>query len=129
MVNWGLDMNENYLLHEVQEIYHICNKLLCGETKPPSKGGLCYLIFQIKSSDDLMKNFYNQWEHFSGNYGYPISVFDDISPSQQYKNALKLDMIWNKTTRYGRMRWKLLEEFTNYVKNIIKLNGYDYGKI
>ena len=45
---------------------------------------------------------FNQWEHFSGSYAFPVPA---QNPAVAYSRFNK----WSKKSKYGQLRWQLLD--------------------
>ncbi len=71
--------------------------------------GICH-NFYVKTGFDLNLDLimvkhgisYDQWEHFSGRYMYPV-------PAKDPKTAYLIFNKWSKRSKYGKMRWQLLD--------------------
>lgn len=71
--------------------------------------GICY-NFCIESGFSLNLDLvmakhrisYDEWEHFSGRYHYPV-------PARNPKTAYNTFNKWSKKSKYGQLRWQLLD--------------------
>lgn len=98
--------------YDAKFVKKVCEELTDVATDPCPREGICGQL-----SDEVCEwiaEQFDQWEHFSGNYAYPISVNEidvwgvEIGPSQQYYDAKSRAEMWDTDTEYGRMRWDLL---------------------
>lgn len=68
-----------------------------------------------------MKKLFCMWPEFSGNESFPIhSTFYRDTPGQMYRRRSIENTLWDKTTRYGRARWRLAHFMMRRARRIIK---------
>lgn len=70
--------------------------------------GICR---QIKPAQDVNTSIRDRafvtWEHYSGySRHWPVPAPDGSNPSDKYLDAV---FLWNPLTKYGRLRWNLLD--------------------
>lgn len=56
----------------------------------------------------VLKDLFKSWPHFSGFRSYPIS-YGKSCPMDAYDDAADRSKLWSIETRYGRLRYELLE--------------------
>lgn len=70
--------------------------------------GICSQINPAQNVNTSIRNrAFATWEHYSG-YGlaWPVPAPDGSNPSDKYLDTI---FLWNPLTKYGRMRWNLLD--------------------
>lgn len=64
-----------------------------------------------------MKAIFQKWPHFSDDVWYPIPAVTQSSPMSEY---LACNNRWSKRTKYGRLRWDLLEFMIDRIRKDIR---------
>ena len=89
----------------------------------------CYLV-ECSFTDPCVENCYgflsqisSQWDKFSGNRDYPIPSY--TSPYDVYWITERKGTMWDKSTKYGRLRWELFEFIYNKCKERLEGNPID----
>lgn len=88
------------------------------KTKGPVRkdAGICWNIdLGIRSwfDKEKIKQAFTTWPHFSGNSSYPIPSTHYPDPSYAYDRT---DNLWDRRTKYGRLRWDLLDHLIEYLE-------------
>lgn len=88
---------------------------ICGNTSDICAG--------LQSPAASFRQAYESWEHFSGNHTYPVpSTVKTYTETNMYE--LSGDRtLWRKDTKYGQLRWDLLEHLIRHFIQQVK----DYG--
>lgn len=104
---------------------HMLEKLLKDLENIPedydSNLGMCHDFFTCLEYEDIDEMF-NCWENRSGNRAYPVPVnkratrdrkfvFIDLSRTMFHDTH----NMYDKSTEYGRLRWKLLKHCVEYI--------------
>ena len=87
-----------------------------GTRKLDTKVGVCENIGVPLIPKHALKN----WEHYSLDYLYPVpSGEKGVTPEFKYISTVhsKETNLWDKNTKYGQFRWKLLDYLEEYLKD------------
>ncbi|AXF53043.1 MAG: hypothetical protein [Caudoviricetes sp.] len=73
--------------------------------------------YGINDFDRHSEECFKAWEHFSGNSSYPVPcpTGDSNGEAIAFHYSFRKTM-WHKRTKYGAMRWALLEHCINWFK-------------
>lgn len=70
--------------------------------------GICDNV--LLTSAEIIEVFYPlyiQWPEYSGSLIYPVPSYVEYVPAMEA--YLEFGNIWNRTTKYGQARWRLLD--------------------
>ena len=99
------DINTSlHLLKEIRDTAHY-----------DSASGICGSAYLYNLSTCSVRAMFETWEHFSGSVDYPIGDYMDAD--RMYHNTINK---YDKSTEYGRLRYKLIDHCIEYLTNLIK---------
>jgi hypothetical protein len=77
--------------------------------------GICWEVrrrdedFYDGNAEEALKRLFKTWPKFSGNLRFPIPSPIVEPPSDPFYRGIDRGNNWNKRTKYGRLRWELLD--------------------
>ena len=77
--------------------------------------GLCTNFF-IELPRNYLESMFECWEHYSGEHNYPVPPTKTVqeTPEYMYDNCYNF---YDRCTKYGRLRWKLIDHCIEYMTN------------
>lgn len=77
-----------------------------------SNMGLC-ANFLVWLPNHYVDRMFEDWEHFSGDVQYPVPSCDiGLNSAQAYTSGINR---YDRTTKYGKLRWKLVAHCIKYM--------------
>lgn len=96
---------------------------LRGLHKPAPYFGICSNV-GICFGDH--KNLVKDWPHFTGDYVLPIpSTKPDKDNAEIYRETQRKRQLWDRRTKYGRLRWDLVNHL---IRKLVEISGDDRGQ-
>lgn len=87
-------------------------KKIRKEGIPNKELGICFYT-KCKTINEITKvrSIYESWPHFSGDLGYPVP--HELGSDYAFSFT---ENKWDRRTKYGRLRWDLLDYTINYLE-------------
>lgn len=93
------------------------HKILTDIKQGPLLGrhGICLEVwrrdedFYHDEAKETLNRLFKTWPKFSGNSRYPIRSSIRKPPSYSFLKGVEKGNNWDKRTKYGRLRWELLD--------------------
>lgn len=99
-------LNDDYI-EFISQVHELLSRIIKGDV-PDFSEGLCNNIYAYFDNPLVLSSFVclSDWEYFSGSNDYPVPYcYGD--PKQGFSD--NKDKLWDKSTKYGQMRYKLCE--------------------
>lgn len=73
--------------------------------------------FYTEAGEKSLKRLWKTWPHFSGEDRYPVPpIKEGQTPASAFNRGVEVCNNWNKRTKYGRLRWELLDFLIDQTK-------------